>query len=467
MATPSLEASRPAPRPAFLARVIHHDRLVVGVIAILAAGIWYLSEPIVFTNDSFGYVWAAKYIAGVSAHGIPYYRMPLFPLFLAATGVARYSTFSWFILTQTALGIAMVVLFHDGLRGYSRKAALLATIVFTFTFVPFVYSKSVMTEQVYLTGLILCLSNVLVFFQTGSRLRLALVAAAVLIMMLTRVQGMLIGFIVFPFLLFGRRNDWKPIATAAAVVIVTIGAYALVYSAQVRKHQLFLSEGTTQPSLSNSVGKYLFMVPYLDASRYFGWIIVEPQNGPASKELFSLTEDKPPTLEQWWAIWQGLDKKIGVAASNNLLLRATIEAALAHPFRASIVYAHNLVIATYRLNSSYVWEHPPVTIDDDLLNAEFKASGDQSAVSALAKLANFLFRAALLICTVLVVVTAGPHGKAWAFCIALYGYNLVSIAASGAPEGRIVFYGLPLVLAALATAQARPWLMSRLRYGRR
>jgi len=463
----SLETSRRAsPVQRLPVAIIQYDRLIVAAIAILAASIWYLSEPIVFTNDSFGYVGAAKFIVGISGHGIPYYRMPLFPLFLVATGVARYSTFFWFVLAQTALGIAMVGIFHDGLRGYSRKGALLATIAFTFTFVPFVYSKSVMTEQLYLTGLVLCLSSTLKFLQAGSRFHLMLVAVSVLIMTLSRVQGVFIGFIVFPFLLMTRPQRWKPILSAAAVVGMTVAAYSLVYSAQVRKYQPLLSGSASEQSLSNSTGKYLFMVPYLDAQRYFGWRIVEADNGRASARLFSLTEDKPPTLEQWWAIWQTLDKKIGVTESNNLLLRATIEAVVAHPIKAAVVYGHNLAVSIFRLSSSYVWQHPPVTIDDDRLNDEFKRSGDQSSVTILAAVVNPLFHGSLIIATILVVLTAGPHGAAWTFCVALYAYNLLAIAASGAPEGRIVFYALPILLAALVTAQAKPWLLQRARLSR-
>jgi hypothetical protein len=439
--------------------IIQYDRLVVAVMAILAAGTWYVSEPIIFTNDSFGYVYAAKYIAGVPAHGVPYYRMPLFPILLVVTGVARFSTFFWFVLTQTMLGIAMVMVFHAGLRTYSRTASLVATIVFTFTFVPFVYSKSVMTEQLYLSGLILCLSSTLNFLHSGRRFGLLLVGASVLVMTLTRVQGIFVGFLVFPFLLISRPQFWKPVLAVSAAVALTVSAYAFAYSAQVRKHELFRSESATEASLSNSIGKYLFMVPYLDAPRYFGWEIVQRENGPASNRLFRLIEEKPPTLDQWWAIWQTLDKELGVVESNNLLFRVTLEALIAHPFKAVAVYGHNLVVSTFRLSSSYVWKHPAVTIDDIRLNNEFEKSGDQSSITLLASLVNPLFHTALIFTTLLVVLTIGPHGSAWAFCLSLYLYNLFAIAASGAPEGRIVFYALPLLLAALAVEQAKPWLL--------
>jgi hypothetical protein len=436
-----------------------YDRWLVSVLAVVAALTWFCSEPIVFTNDSFGYLTAARYVAGVPTHGIPYYRMPLFPVFLAVTGVPRYSTFSWFVLAQMALGIGMAMLFHDALRGYSRMRALTAVAALTLTFVPFVFSKSVMTEQLYLFGLILCLSSMLSYLQSGRGGHLLMIATAVSIMMLTRVQGLLIGFVVLPFLLLGRPAHWRSIMVSVAGVVFVIGTYSLVYSTQLRHHDQFHSESATTPSLSNSVGKYLFMVPFLDAERYFGWKMVMPTNGPASAMLVALTGDTSPTLDGWWGIWQTLDREIGVAASNELLMRATIEAVTAHPFEAAVLYAHNLTAATYRLDSPYVWQHPPVTIDDDRLNEEFKASGDQSSVTWLARIINPLFHGALIVATILVVLTIGAHGTHWAFCVAAYLYNLFTIALSGAPEGRIVFYGLPLLLAALATMRSTPWLL--------
>lgn len=437
------------------AGILANDRWIIFAFAVGAAAIWYFSEPIVFTNDSFGYLGSAKYLVGLTSQGVPYYRMPLFPIFLVATGVA-YDTFTWFVLAQTTLGILMVMIFHDGLRAYSRPAAFIAASIFIMTFVSFVYSKSVMTEQLYLFGLVLCVAASLKYFRSGTRWHLALIAVAIMIMMLTRVQGFLIGAVVLPFLLYVHSSQWRSILAAAAVVLFVVGSYAVVYSMQVRKHNP--ADANAAPSLSNAVGKYLFMVPYLDAERYFGWRIVLPQNGPASKKMFELVSDTPADLAHWWAIWQGLDQKIGVAAANQLLLQVTIEAALAHPFKSAAVYGHNLLAATYRLNSPYVWQHPPVTIASDRLDREFKRSGNQAQVTVLAHVLNPFFHACLLAATVFMLLMIGNHGPAWLLCLSLYAYNILAIAASGAPEGRVVFYGLPVLLAALVTAQSQPWL---------
>ena len=51
--------------PPALAWTLRNDRLVVALAAAISAIIWYLVEPIVVTHDTFAYLIAAKFIAGV------------------------------------------------------------------------------------------------------------------------------------------------------------------------------------------------------------------------------------------------------------------------------------------------------------------------------------------------------------------------------------------------------------------
>jgi hypothetical protein len=138
--------------PPTLAWPLRNDWLLVALASAIAAAIWYLSEPIVITYDSFGYLNAANFIAGVEGGSFAYWRPPLVALLLAATGVPSQHTFLWFILAQIALGVASVMLMHGCLRRISRPLGLIATGLFIATFAPLVYSKSIMSEQLYLFG---------------------------------------------------------------------------------------------------------------------------------------------------------------------------------------------------------------------------------------------------------------------------------------------------------------------------
>src|SRR5262249_30472802 len=106
--------------PPVIAWALRNDRLVVALVAAASAVIWYLVEPIVITHDTFAYLDAGKFIAGVEGGSFSYFRPPLLPLLLAVTGVPGRQTYVWFILTQLTLGIASVMLMHDCLRRISK-----------------------------------------------------------------------------------------------------------------------------------------------------------------------------------------------------------------------------------------------------------------------------------------------------------------------------------------------------------
>ena len=66
--------------------------MIVAVMSILTALIWYSTQPIIFTYDSFAYLDAAKSISGIEGGQYAYFRAPLLPLLLAATGVPTACT---------------------------------------------------------------------------------------------------------------------------------------------------------------------------------------------------------------------------------------------------------------------------------------------------------------------------------------------------------------------------------------
>jgi hypothetical protein len=137
--------------PPALTWVLRNDRLTIACLAALSAAIWYLSEPIIVTYDTFAYLNAAKFIAGLEDGSLTYFRPPLLPLLLAVTGVPAHQTYFWFILTQLVLGIAAVVLMHDCLGVISRSLGLIGAALFIATFMAFVHYKSIMTEEIYLS----------------------------------------------------------------------------------------------------------------------------------------------------------------------------------------------------------------------------------------------------------------------------------------------------------------------------
>src|SRR3982074_2711734 len=256
----ALRRGDPAPPPV-LAWPLRKDRLVVAVAATMTALTWYLVEPIVVTYDTFAYLTAAKYIAGVEGGSFSYFRPPLLPFLLAATGVPSHQTYVWFILTQLALGIASVILMHDCLRRISRSLGLIATGLFIATFMAFVHSKSIMTEEIYLSGWCLCINGGLTFLWPGSPLRLTAVIVAVLILALSRAQGAYVIAVVLPLLALGQPRRIPAIAVALIAYLLVVFSYGKLHASMARSiNDAGKPIAVSSLGISDSSGKILFMV---------------------------------------------------------------------------------------------------------------------------------------------------------------------------------------------------------------
>jgi len=475
--------------PPALAWALKNDRLVVAFAAVLSAVIWYLVEPIVVTHDTFAYLDAAKFIAGVEGGSFPYFRPPLLPLLLAVTGVPGRQTYIWFILTQLVLGIASVMLMHDCLRKISKSLGLIATALFIATFIGFVYSKSIMTEEIYLFGWCLCINGGLAFLWTGTPLRLAQVVVALLILALTRAQGAYVIAAVLPILAIGRPRQVPAIAIALVAYLLIVFGYGKMHASMARA----LDDGerpihVSKLGISDSTGKMLFMNVYYDVYLRLGVTAVAPENGPASKRMFEELEpyysapgrlagmkdeqlfrrfagrpsdllqamQRQPDAQYWFSIWTALDDRLGAAASDALLLRVTLEAILAHPLSIALTYGRNFFVAFFLADSSYTWTHRTFGAEwtGPHLAKEEQASGDSSVPTAFARVLDVLFPTLrfLVVVGALIVAPFAWRSRwrmSFVFCVTLVVYNQAAVALAATAENRYTFYIVPPLLAAV------------------
>ena len=405
--------------------MLRNDRLAVALAAAITAMTWYLVEPIVVTYDSFAYMAAAKFIAGVDGGSFSYWRPPLLPLLLAATGVPSHQTYLWFILAQLVLGMASVMLIHASLRRISKSLGLIATGLFIITFMAFVSSKAIMTEQIYLFGWCLCINGGLAYLWTGTPLRVAQVTVALLILALTRAQGAYVIVAVLPLLAIGHPRRVPAVAAALAAYLLIVFGYGKMHASMARSIQdVARPIEVSRFGISDSTGKMLFFIVYCDVYRRLGQPTVAPDNGPASRRMFDelyahysapgrlesindrryrpfadrpgdflLAVQREPDGNYWWSIWNTLDDRLGAAASDALLLRVTLEAVLAHPVSTSLVYGRNFFVAFVLADSAYVWNHRSFGSEwvGPELAKEMQASGDTSVATPLAGALNVLF----------------------------------------------------------------------------
>jgi hypothetical protein len=475
--------------PRTMAWALRNDRLVIALAAVLTAVIWYAVEPIVVTHDTFAYLDAAKFIAGVEGGSFSYFRPPLLPLLLAVTGVPGRQTYFWFILTQLALGIASIMLMHDCLRSISKSLGLIGSAVFIATFIGFVYSKSIMTEEIYLFGWCLCINGGLAYLRTGAQLRLAQTIIALLILTLTRAQGAYVIAAVVPILAFARPRHVPAIAVGLIAYLLIIFGYGKLHASMARAMD---DRGrpiqVSKLGISDSTGKMLFMVAYYDVYHLWGATAVAPENGPATQRMFkelnayysvpgrleAMNDEKlfrrfsgkpddllkamqrEPDTQYWFSIWPALDERLGAAESDALLLRVTLEAILAHPFSIMSTYGRNFFVAFFVADSSYVWTHPTFGPEwtGPYLAKEEQASGDSSVPTALARVLDLLFPALRFLVVVGAIIVApfawrSRWRMSFVFCVTLVVYNQAAVALAATPESRYTFYIVPPLLAAV------------------
>jgi hypothetical protein len=473
----------------------NHDRATVFALAVVSALTWQVTQPIVFTYDSFSYLDAAKSLSGVEGgHGFVYYRAPFTPLLLAVTRVPTLNSFTWFMLAQLCIGVLSTIILHDTFRIIIGKFSLIPTLLFLSTFFPFVQSKSIMTEQVYLLGWVVVLNGSVVYTRIGSPIRLFSVMAGLFVLALTRAQGAFVAVLVIPFFLVAMPKRFVQTLAASALLLSAIYIAGSIQSRYVREIQSPQTRAEISPiAITNSAGKMLFMVSYWDTFRYFDRAAVEPSNGPATRQLIedllnyygkdgnvalnlgadlaSQYEGKPDALVQhmiaapagayWFAIWMALDEFVGPAKADNLFMKVTIEAFFSHPFLLIETYARNFAVTFVHADSSYVWKHRtfgPEWIGPALAK-ELLSSGDSDAVTPLANFLNHWFPLCHILALSLVIVTAplvvrSPWRNGWILLLLLVLYNHASVALAATPESRYTAWAFPAYLLMLTIAAA-------------
>lgn len=355
-------------------------------IAIAVAAVWVYTKPIVFTHDTFTYIHHARELQlRTTLPGAIFSRTPGFPLILLAFRITdlTHSVF-WLITFHALLAAAMCWLFYLAARLVEPRGALLVSLMFIASLLPFINIKHIMTEQTFLFATMLALYGLIAYLmaQTKRDTQWAIVALGLgaAIMTLTRPQGAYVVLVLFGVaaLLAWRRAK---IALLAAVVV-----YAAIWSIQTVDQRIRSDAQSTPGDLDNShlTGKMLLFSLYLDGAR--ANIHFRPENGPKTAKLRALLLDelaKPDTLarrsgymksvpadqvpafvEASFAepnseffnmlAFTALNERLGPREADRLLVQVCLEAALAHPRetlwlifdKAFSIYFNPLMLAT-------------------------------------------------------------------------------------------------------------------------
>lgn len=267
-------------------------RIDVALMAIIfvasAVTIWWQTQNhFQFNADSVSYVDNAMRLSFCGS-GYQCFRGPGYPLLIALTGVPLLNTFLILRIVQALMSVGIVVLIYQTLSPFHRRAALIAASLAMISAIPWVYSTSVMTEQLYLFVLCLFFFFASRSFDTAQPHRLRyFYAATFTIFELTIIKSSAAAFFVIWLVVAGLiLRKPRHLAYAAALYFSLMIGWSLV-------DNIALSRGAKVRCMGG-LARTEFAEAY-----YSGWTkvferyqgkpeFVSAERGPASRELYDI-----------------------------------------------------------------------------------------------------------------------------------------------------------------------------------
>jgi hypothetical protein len=257
-----------------------HNRdvaLIAGVSFLLAA-VLFFAFPIVIHADTPGYFDLSRALFNGETSKAFFFREPMLPFWMGVLGFKAGGDVAPLIFFQTLLGIANPVLVYLALRGFSKTAARIAAFLLMLTFVPYLFSKTVMAEQLY--QFLLCLTLFLsVRLFVGNRLwALYAMAFATPLMGLTRSVAATAWIILFALVLFWRPRWWRHALLGSLISL----SLAFGWSAY---RNMNIVPGGVSPFATTFSGRVSFFNTYLSSAIGKEGGGISSKNGPSTARL--------------------------------------------------------------------------------------------------------------------------------------------------------------------------------------
>ena len=445
---------------------------------------WILTKPIVFTYDSLTYIEHARELQLGQSAATVFSRLPLFPAILLAFDITdlKHPVFG-LIVFHACLAVASCWLFYLTARLIETRWAIVVSLVFIASLLPFLNVKYIMTEQTFLFETILTLYGMVAYLVARTN-RQALPAVAVLglgvaLMTLTRPQGVYVIPVAFGIVaVLAWRRAWLPLIAAVA-------AFGVVWSAQAVDQKIRAGSDMSAGSLDNSrmTGAMLLFTFYLDGPR--ANIRISPENGPASAELKALLLDelaKPDTLARragylksvppqevpayvermfttpdsvaWTMLaFTALKERLGASEADRLFVRVCLEAALAYPIETARLIMQRMVGAYFDPWMLAIPYHPKFQAGtfQSALADEVAAAGEYAEVTSLDLAVNrnlrWLMQGAIVLA--LLTLPVALRYPTWRITVALLIFGLYlnfAVAVGNHPLFRYAIYAIPASL---------------------
>jgi hypothetical protein len=308
-----------SPAPAYPRR----DQAALLIFAGVLQAVYLLAIPIGIECDATMYYDYARAMLGLGGWA-PYWRPPLYPIFLMSSGVLWPGTFLGLVLAQAAIGIAAPIVLYRCLFGLGRIPALVGAFAFIASTIPFTGTKVMLAEPLFMLLGLLCVLSLARYHDGGDPRSIYAMVLFGLGAMFTRWEGefvlgaCLIASIV---LSFRHRHHLRHAIAAVTIVAIVLAGYSVVRGL-VRDRSLIGTFQTAGFQLLNRFYKANYVAPLgrgqptateprdktLQPVQF-----IHPSNGPATVRLRNLVADHarkhPESFHRLKPVLDGLVRK--------------------------------------------------------------------------------------------------------------------------------------------------------------
>lgn len=231
------------------------------------------------------------------------WRTPGMAFFLIATGVPIFNTWKGLIVAFALMGAAIPMFIYFIVSPVSRPLGLIAAMLMIVSGIPFIYSKTGFTEQLFHFLHFLSLFLALRYFRFGSTPTLFALTAALFALCLVRPVPAFyfwIFIVVAIVIALVENRSVRPLLAAVLVYAVAMGSWALMSRAA--GTAFFSPNLPLMTTAQKRAAEVYFGGPIHPLDQTPRPFAIDPNHGPASHRLYTVLIDHiRKTAAQWQA----------------------------------------------------------------------------------------------------------------------------------------------------------------------
>ena len=190
-------------------------------ISALFVSIWFATQHIGFGSDSTTYYLLSRYLVHKSSAGsFVFFRTPGYPLLMILGIVPFTKTFIGLLILQAIMAILIPVLIYKTLQFIVPRSAFFGAVLSIVTLLPFVYSKAIMTDHVFIFTMTLLVYLMAKYQCTKKPIHLYCLSVCLIFLTLLRPSANVTFLIIFPFCLFISMKNYKHLLAGYLIFLI-------------------------------------------------------------------------------------------------------------------------------------------------------------------------------------------------------------------------------------------------------